>query len=342
MVTTTTTTANDQMNIEQNESHESEEQLIYSAQQYDDIDPDYENTPDVIPQVLDLDLRGVRVKLDRDTLVSLPESLLIAMFPNGLVLGRPDPNTYESEEEEEEGEDQVLVEENSEEEASEEEGSLRKTTHHNNNANDILTTYVDFDASCLEYVLQFYQHAQAEKDSNQLQQTESIFASSPAAQYYPSLLDKQAIIVLREELEYYCVVPSASKLNMNLPDIKLSSGEYLKSQNQVFAALQKNIARENNIAEQHLIDMLCDAGFTRQDIWGHREIEPNRTCIISMSLVLLKTTGPNNHMATAQKLLLFWRKPAVSVSFFIVVVLRLNMTNCMIFNSVNVGGMETQ
>lgn len=266
-----------------NGGQEVDEQLIYSAQQYDD---EYDNgTPDAIPQILDLDLRGVHVKLDRDTLVSLPESLLIAMFPNGLVLGRTDPSTIDSEEEEED------------EQA--------------NSIDEIVTTFVDFDSSCLEYVLQFYQYAQETREEHELQNEEhdSIFSSSPAAQYYPSLLDKQPIIVLREELEYYCVV---SKAKVDLASIKLASGEYLKEQNQVFAALQKNIARENNVAEQHLIDMLCDAGFTRQDTWGHREVEPNRTCIVSMSLVLLKTSGPDNHMATAQKLLLFWRKPAVS------------------------------
>ncbi|KAG2198079.1 hypothetical protein INT47_011914 [Mucor saturninus] len=266
------TTTNDQTN----EQHDVDEQLIYSAQQYEE---EYDNTtPDAIPQILELDLRGVRVKLDRDTLVSLPESLLIAMFPNGLVLGRSDPNTVDSEEEE-----------------------------HVDSEDEVLTTYVDFDSSCLEYVLQFYQYALETRDEHELQNEGSIFSSSPAAQYYPSLLDKQPIIVLREELEYYCVV---SKSKANLSSIKLASGDYLKVQNKVFAALQKNIARENNVAEQHLIDMLCDAGFTRQDVWGHREVEPNRTCIISMSLVLLQTSGPDNHMATAQKLLLFWRKPA--------------------------------
>lgn len=281
-------------NGQANTNGEANEQLIYSAQQYDDVDPEYENSSDAIPQVLDLDLRGTRIKLDRDTLVSLPESLLIAMFPNGLVLGRADSNTYDSEEEEYDDEDS-------------EAGSLPKSS-----SNEVLTTSVDFDISCLEYVLKFYKLAQEQRTARELQtgeQNESIFASSPAAQYYPSLLDKQPIIVLREELEYYCV---ASKTKQELINLKVAAGKYLKGENQVFAALQKNIARENNVAEQHLIDMLCDAGFTRQDIWGHREIEPNKTCIISMSLVLLKTTGPDNHMATAQKLLLFWRKPAVS------------------------------
>ena len=148
--------------------------------------------------------------------------------------------------------------------------------------NQTLTTFVDFDASCLEYVLKFYRQAQEQHTFKE--QNESVFASSPATQYYPSLQDKQPIIVLREELEYYCV---ASKTKQELSSLKIASGEYLKQENQVFAALQKNIARENNVAEQHLIDMLCDGGFTRQDSWGHREIEPNKTCIISMSLVVL-------------------------------------------------------
>jgi hypothetical protein len=285
-----------------------QDDLIYSAQQqqYDDIDPEYENTPDAIPQVLNLDLRGTRVKLDRETLVSLPESLLIAMFPNGLVLGRRDPATYDSDEEVEDSDD-VHDDDEDEDQDYDQEKQISI-----NNDDDSLTTFVDFDATCLNYVLMFYQKAQEEKDLRYQSQEEmeSIFASTPAAQYYPSLLDKQPIIVLREELEYYCVC-NTSTVNQH-HKMKLVAGEYLKRHDQVFAALQKNIARENNVAEQHLIDMLCDAGFTREDSWGHRELEPNRTCIFSMSLVLLKTTGPDNHMATAQKLLLFWRKPAVS------------------------------
>jgi len=91
---------------------------------------------------------------------------------------------------------------------------------------------------------------------------------------------------------------------------------------------------------------LSDSGFEREDVWGYRSLEPNRCCIASIALVLLKTgivhppltsnsvstsditdssTTPMLHeedgtggvqvnaqqLATAQKLLLFWRKPAV-------------------------------
>lgn len=71
--------------------------------------------------------------------------------------------------------------------------------------------------------------------------------------------------------------------------------------------------------------MIFHSGFDRDDEWGYRAMEPSRCCISSIALVLLKTgivhtTGPTgerqvtvdyNQMATAQKLLLFWRKPAV-------------------------------
>jgi hypothetical protein len=70
-----------------------------------------------------------------------------------------------------------------------------------------------------------------------------------------------------------------------------------------------------------------NSGFDREDEWGFRSMEPSRCCISSIALVLLKTgithtpspTGGDaqvtidyEQMTTAQKLLLFWRKPAVS------------------------------
>lgn len=83
------------------------------------------------------------------------------------------------------------------------------------------------------------------------------------------------------------------------------------------------------------------SGFDRSDDWGYRALEPTRCSMVSLALVLLKTgtvhaadteviaaidakppatnqyvTGPYGsrideaQLATAQKLLLFWRKPA--------------------------------
>lgn len=72
--------------------------------------------------------------------------------------------------------------------------------------------------------------------------------------------------------------------------------------------------------------LIVHSGFDREDEWGFRALEPSRCCISSIALVLLKTGiihHPNgekpveidySQMATAQKLLLFWRKPAVCSS----------------------------
>lgn len=60
---------------------------------------------------LTLDMRGERITVERDTLMNLPESILLALFPNGLLLSRApqmdgdgfgmDGSMMESEEEEE-------------------------------------------------------------------------------------------------------------------------------------------------------------------------------------------------------------------------------------------------
>jgi hypothetical protein len=79
------------------------------------------------------------------------------------------------------------------------------------------------------------------------------------------LLSKQAIIVLREELEYFSIPPKDGTAatdqdglpNEPLVDIKRRSGEYLIEKRNIFTALQRNVNKENNVAEQHLIDMLC-------------------------------------------------------------------------------------
>jgi len=158
---------------------------------------------------------------------------------------------------------------------------------------------------------------------------------SPSSDFGPTtaqnpLLSKQAIIVLREELEYFSIPPkdisSATDQNGLADDqllvIKRTSGDYLMQKRNIFTALQRNVNKENNVAEQHLIDMLCMSGFNRDDEWGFRALEPSRCCISSIALVLLKTGILHNangerpveidsaQMATAQKLLLFWRKPA--------------------------------
>ena len=91
----------------------------------------------------------------------------------------------------------------------------------------------------------------------------------PASDFAPAaqnpLLTRQAIIVLREELEYFAIptddksagTDAAGLPNTRLLDIKRECGNKLLDKRSIFTALQRNVNKENNVAEQHLIDMLC-------------------------------------------------------------------------------------
>ncbi|GAA6064352.1 hypothetical protein JCM10212_004678 [Sporobolomyces blumeae] len=278
-----------------------------------------------------LDLRGTRLSLEREALMELPESVLLCLFPNGVVLSPQRMPRSDGEMTDEEDED---------------------------------VYYVDFDAPCLEFVLDFFTTARDSFYGPPDGPRRDLSLTSPVAQsnMQNPLFLKQAIIVLREELEYFAIPPKGKaaeglapapgapegqlpgtdehgKPNPSLLKLKVDCGNALLERKSIFTALQRNVNRENNVAEQHLIDMLCMSGFERDDVWGYRSLEPNRCCIASIALVLLKTgivhpplnSGDSSvdhssssaeddatggvqvnaqQLATAQKLLLFWRKPA--------------------------------
>ncbi|KAF9486435.1 phosphatase activator [Pholiota conissans] len=260
------------------------------------------------PQLLTrlfLDLRGRRFEVDRETIMNLPESVLLCLFPNGLVLSRQSVALSDGGGDDEE--DEVYG--------------------------------VDFDPDCFQFVLTFFRNASdnfyGTSTTPGLFGAQQQLLESPSSEFGPAtsqnpLLSKQAIIVLREELEYFSIPPKEVHAatdqngiaNDVMLDVKRRSGDYLMDKRSIFTALQRNVNKENNVAEQHLIDMLCMSGFDREDEWGFRALEPSRCCISSIALVLLKTGivhHPNGEksveidaaqMATAQKLLLFWRKPA--------------------------------
>ncbi|OLL22000.1 WHI2-like protein [Neolecta irregularis DAH-3] len=196
---------------------------------------------------LTLDLRGTEFELSREELTGLPESILLCLFPHGLLL----------------------------------EGY--------NSSEDVIA--VDFDPVSLGYVLDFLRDA-------------ANSPSSPSSSIHP-LQSKPAIIVLREDLDYYCISPKDSASNVTL--VKHLCGDELVKRDEIFGSLK----RCEGGAEQHLVDMLCASGFTISDSWGYRALEPHKTCISSVALARLNSDSSNpQHMATAQKLLLFWRKPA--------------------------------
>lgn len=251
---------------------------------------------------INLNIRGKQFIITRDELMSLPESILLCLFPNGVFM---DKNN------------QVIS---------------------NLTEND--EVYVNFEPSCFEYILSTFTDAQSElSDLVPVTTKENILHNKPA------------IIVLREDLDFYLIPPSQGLSAQEMKSLKLSVSRELIKNDLLFSGLGYDFNSPDQTlgpAEQHLFDMLCSSGFEKNGEWGSRSLEPNRCVISSLSLVRLKNQQPEQdsslevvqsnssrsrsrlaEITTAaraasrslsrsrknvdqnhNKLLLFWRKPA--------------------------------
>ncbi|MCJ1403283.1 hypothetical protein MMC11_006506 [Xylographa trunciseda] len=231
-----------------------------------------------------LDLRGTRFTLSRDELLTLPEFVLLSLFPNGLL---PDG--------------------------------------HMNSFHEGDIYPVDYDPVSLQYMLEFFRNVAQTIPSS----TPSPLSEPPNTQHPPSaiepsmggsardmLQDRAGIIVLREDLDFYAIPPKADIEQPEMIEVKRAAGRALLEQDGIFSGLKRS--EDSGTTEQHLIEMLTAGGFNNDDRWGHRAGEPNKAVICSLALARLRTDirgntndpASNNAVGMAQKLLLFWRKPA--------------------------------
>ncbi|KAL4870643.1 hypothetical protein BDV12DRAFT_184274 [Aspergillus spectabilis] len=219
-----------------------------------------------------LDLRGTRFTLSRDELLTLPEFVLLSLFPNGLL---PDG--------------------------------------HMNGFHESDVYPVDYDPASLQYMLDFFRSvAQSIPSSPSASPDLDIASDSMQNSTRDMLQDRAGIIVLREDLDFYAIPPRPDIDHGEMMEVKRSAARALLRQDGIFSGLRKS--DEPGSTEQHLIEMLTAGGFDREDRWGHRAPEPNKAVICSLALAKLRTNIrgdlASNNVGMAQKLLLFWRKPA--------------------------------
>ncbi|CCU81932.1 hypothetical protein BGHDH14_bgh05302 [Blumeria hordei DH14] len=225
--------------------------------------------------------RGRLFTLSRDELLTLPEFVLLSLFPNGLL---PD-------------------------------GQL-------NNFDESDAFQVDmmqYDPVSLQYMLDFFRNV-AQTITSRMEPS-FVSSETDARTIDPlqgtsreMLRDRAGIIVLREDLDFYVIPPRAEIEQPEMMNVKRAAGRALLQQDGIFSGLKRSKENENGTTEQHLIEMLTAGGFNSDDRWGHRAIEPTKAVICSLALAKLRSdtrgeTG-GNAVGMAQKLLLFWRKPA--------------------------------
>lgn len=194
---------------------------------------------------------------------------------------------------------------------------------------------VQYDPASLQYMLEFFRNV-----AQTIPSGSNSPSAGPDADTVPiepmtgsareMLQDRAGIIVLREDLDFYVIPPRPDIEQPEMIEVKRAAGKALLKQDGIFSGLRRS--EETGTTEQHLIEMLTAgyvlqrlrideygansaSGFNHDDHWGHRANEPNKAVICSLALARLRTDirggeMGNNAVGMAQKLLLFWRKPA--------------------------------
>ncbi|ODV82072.1 uncharacterized protein CANTADRAFT_45134 [Suhomyces tanzawaensis NRRL Y-17324] len=206
-----------------------------------------------------LNIRGTEFTITRDELMSLPESILLCLFPNGVFL---------------DSEGQVIT---------------------NLTEDDIV--HVNFEPSCFKYIMDVFGEAQRDLlDMPILSPQESV--TSGRAPQENVLQNKPAIIVLREDLDYYVIPPNAGLDADQIRQLKVGVAETLLKNKLIFSGLGYDPSLPSALqkvgpAEQHLFDMLCSSGFNPKGLWGSRSLEPSKCVILSLLLVRLNNGSPS-------------------------------------------------
>lgn len=148
--------------------------------------------------------------------------------------------------------------------------------------------YVNFDPLCFKYIVDSFAAAAKKLPQGTKPQVYEVYQTPDA----DVLNEKPAIIVLREDMDYYVIPPHKGIGAPGIRSIKMAAGSYLANRTNVFEGLGYKPGKKLGPAEDHLMNMLCSSGFTLETNWGHRSPEPGKTVVTSLALVDLKHPEP--------------------------------------------------
>ncbi|RKF60534.1 WHI2-like protein P4H10.16c [Erysiphe neolycopersici] len=229
-------------------------------------------------EIITMDLRGRRFTLSKDELLTLPEFVLLSLFPNGLLPDGQQSNQPES--------DALPVDYDP--------SSLQYMLDFFRNVAQSITPGTEI--------------------SDDTPEVDTVPIDPIQGSSGDFLKDRAGIIVLREDLDFYVIPPRADIDQNEMIQVKRAAGKALLNQDGIFSGLKRGDDSESGTTEQHLIEMLTAGGFNHDDRWGQRAIEPSKAVVCSLALARLSLDGRgemgSNTATMAHKLLLFWRKPA--------------------------------
>jgi hypothetical protein len=148
--------------------------------------------------------------------------------------------------------------------------------------------YVNFDPNCFQYIFDSFANAAKKLPKGTKPEVYDAYQTPDV----DVLSEKPAVIVLREDMDYYVIPPRKGINAQGIRAIKQAAGSYLTSRANVFEGLGYAPGKKLGPAEEHLLDMLCSSGFTLETNWGHRAAEPGKTVLTSLALVNLRNLEP--------------------------------------------------
>lgn len=202
--------------------------------------------------------RGTRFTLSRDELLTLPEFVLLSLFPNGLLpdghmnsyhdgdvypvdVGNPNPPS-----------------------PSPPMSTISKIVYHLSNPAIYLSDnsyFSQYDPNSLQYMLEFFRTVAQTIPASPPSPTAAPEQHPEAVPIEPMhgsardmLQDRAGIIVLREDLDFYAIPPHRDITQPEMIEVKRAAGEALLRQDGIFSGLRKS--EEPGTTEQHLIEML--------------------------------------------------------------------------------------
>jgi len=273
------------------------------AKYYFDVDEyfskDHENN-----LIIHLNIQENHYYITREQLLALPESLLLCLFPNGVFSDRNGDVIQTLTEK-----DEVYI-----------------YNFSNKSFEYIMDTYTEATYDLANHSIQkLYDTYGDPKRKNNESSSGGFFSHFGSNSSTPSLSSKQteinllnenpAIIVLREDLDYY-VVETDIKVNPNNHEIwdilkrscKLSVGAYLQNDHDIYDGLycSNKVTSSTNptelgSAEQHLMDMLISSGLKKGSTWGQRSQDPDKTVISSLTLIRLYNASTKEYREKVSK-----------------------------------------
>ena len=186
--------------------------------------------------------RGTRFTLSRDELLTLPEFVLLSLFPNGLL---PDGHM------------------NSFHEGDVYPVDVRSTISILCNSDIYISDmmFLQYDPASLTYMLEFFRNVAQTIPSGPPSPSEATAGANESAMAGSArdmLQDRAGIIVLREDLDFYAIPPKADIDQPEMIEVKRAAGKALLKQDGIFSGLRRS--EETGTTEQHLIEMLT-AGY---------------------------------------------------------------------------------